>query len=294
MPRTPSPLRYPGGKTKLYSLVRRIISDNGLLGETYIEPFAGGAGLAIKLLLNNDVKRIVLNDFDPAIYAFWYCTLHEPQAMCEFVNSVDISMTEWEKQREIYRNQDQHSQLDVAKAVLFLNRTNVSGVITGGVIGGKEQTGKNGISARFNRTELVRKITEIASYSGKIDLYNLDASDFIQTVLPHYYKVFINFDPPYVEKGGQLYKNSFTDGDHEALRDCIAKCRRKWMVTYDVCELVAKLYGDFRGGKIEINYSAKDVRKAKEYIFFSSNLVIPQNVMIEENDEINNENEMAI
>ena len=287
MPRTPSPLRYPGGKTKLYSLVRKIISENDLLGETYIEPFAGGAGLALKLLLNNDVKRIVLNDFDPAIYAFWYSTLHHSTAMCEFVNSVDLSMTEWEKQRYIYLNQDKYSQLDVAKAVLFLNRTNVSGVITGGVIGGKKQNGKYGLSARFNRTELVRKITEIASYSGRIDLYNLDASDFVNSVLPHYYKVFINFDPPYVEKGGQLYKNFFTEGDHEALRNCIARCRRKWMVTYDVCNLVATLYGEYRGGKIEINYSAKDVRKAEEYIFFSHNLVVPTMVILDKtNDDI--------
>lgn len=281
MPRTPSPLRYPGGKTKLYSLVRKIIADNSLLGETYIEPFAGGAGLALKLLLNNDVKRIVLNDFDPAIYAFWYCTLHEPQAMCDFVESVDLSMSEWEKQREIYRNQNEHSQIELAKAVLFLNRTNVSGVITGGVIGGKEQTGKNKISARFNRSELVKKITEIASYSDRIDLYNLDAIAFIRTVLPHYYKVFINFDPPYVEKGGQLYKNSFTARDHEALRNCIANCRRKWIVTYDVCELVASLYSGYRGGKIEINYSAKDVRKANEYIFFSKNLIIPDLITLQ-------------
>ena len=282
MPCTPSPLRYPGGKTKLYSLVRKMISENGLLGETYIEPFAGGAGLALKLLLNNDVKRIVLNDFDPAIYAFWHSTLYNSEAMCEFVDSVDLSMVEWENQRTVYLNQDKHSQLEVAKAVLFLNRTNVSGVITGGVIGGKEQKGKDGIAARFNRSELKRKIREISSNSDRIDLYNLDAIEFINSILPHYYKVFINFDPPYVEKGGQLYKNSFTEGDHEALRNCIARCRRKWIVTYDICDLVAKLYKEYRGGKIEVNYSAKNVRKAKEYIFFSHNLVVPPAVVIEE------------
>ena len=282
MPCTPSPLRYPGGKTKLYTLVRSLIETNGLIGETYIEPFAGGAGLALKLLLKNDVKRIVLNDFDPAIYAFWDCVLHEADALCEFVETVDISMNEWETQHNIYLNQDEHSRIELAKAVLFLNRTNVSGVITGGVIGGKDQNGKYGIDARFNRTELARKIRLIASYKDRIDLYNLDAIDFINTVLPHYYKVFINFDPPYVDKGGQLYKNSFTEADHEALKNCIARCRRKWMVTYDVCELVGKLYRSYRGGKVEIYYSAKDVRKAKEYIFFSDNLNVPNTIALEE------------
>lgn len=255
-----------------------------------------------KQMSEEDIK---LQYITPAITSKWNvkkiameakvtdCTLHESKAMCQFVKSVDLSMTEWENQREIYRNPEKYTRLDVAKAVLFLNRTNVSGVITGGVIGGKEQTGKNGIGARFNRDELVRKITEIASCADKIDLYNLDASEFIKTILPHYYKVFINFDPPYVEKGGQLYKNSFTEGDHEALRNCIARCRRKWMVTYDVCDLVATLYSEYRGGKIEINYSAKEVRKAKEYIFFSPNLVIPQNVIIEEHEEPDAEGEIA-
>lgn len=286
MPCTPSPLRYPGGKTKLYSLVRSLIEANQLIGETYVEPFAGGAGLAIKLLLNGDVKRIVLNDFDPAIYAFWHAVLHDSESLCRFVETVDVTIPEWEKQRNIYLNQGSYSSIDVAKAVLFLNRTNVSGVITGGVIGGKEQTGKYDISARFNRVELMRKIKAIASYADRIDLYNLDATEFISNRLPHYYKVFVNFDPPYVEKGGQLYKNSFTEADHENLRDCIARCRRKWIVTYDVCDLVSKLYRNYRGGKIDIYYSAKDVRKAKEFIFFSDNLLLPDSIAYESKGEM--------
>ena len=60
MPSSFSPLRYPGGKSQLYDYVKRIIDYNDLLGETYVEPFAGGAGLAMKLLLNNDVKRMIM------------------------------------------------------------------------------------------------------------------------------------------------------------------------------------------------------------------------------------------
>lgn len=275
MPYTPSPLRYPGGKVKLYSFVRSILEVNGLIGETYIEPFAGGAGLAIKLLLQNDVKRIVLNDYDHAIYAFWDSVLHHSQDLIDYLSTVQITIDEWEKQRKVYLNQEEYSPTDLAKAVLFLNRTNVSGVITGGVIGGKDQTGKYKLDARFNRAELARKIRAIAERSNRIDLYNLDAQDFIANDLHHYYKVLINFDPPYVEKGGQLYKNSFTTDGHKALRDSIVKCKRKWIVTYDMCEEVAALYGAFRGGTIETYYSANDVRRAQEYVFYSNNLILP-------------------
>ena len=275
MPNTPSPLRYPGGKAKLYSFVRSILVANGLIGETYIEPFAGGAGLAIKLLLQDDVKRIVLNDYDYAIYTFWDYVLHHSHELIDYLSNVQITIDEWEKQRRVYLNQSDYSAADLAKAVLFLNRTNISGVITGGVIGGKEQTGKYKLDVRFNRDDLARKIQSIAQRANRVDLYNLDAQDFLANNLRHYYKVLINFDPPYVEKGGQLYKNSFTLEGHRALRDSIAKCKRRWIVTYDMCEEVAALYGAFRGGTIDTYYSAKDVRRAQEYVFYSNNLILP-------------------
>lgn len=276
MPLTPSPLRYPGGKTKLYTHVKNIIQVNDLLCETYIEPFAGGAGLALKLLMNNDVKRIVINDLDYAIYSFWYCLLNNTDELCDFVSNISLSIEEWDRQHEIYINKDNYSQLEVAKATLYLNRTNVSGVIKGGVIGGREQKGNYKIDARFNRVELTKKIRAIANLKSRIDVYNLNAIDFLKNdVLGHYYKVFINFDPPYVQKGGQLYKNSFSTKDHEILRDHIAKCKRKWIVTYDICNLVSDLYSQFRSDTIDIYYTANGVKKAKEYIFYSNNLIIP-------------------
>lgn len=128
----------------------------------------------------------------------------------------------------------------------------------------------------------MRKVRTIAALSDRIDLYNLDAIDFLQYELRHYYKAFINFDPPYVIKGGKLYKNAFTVEDHRILRDCIARCHRKWIVTYDVCDFVSELYAKFRKSTLDIYYSANNVRTAKEYIFFSDNLVLPDNINLTE------------
>ena len=266
MPTTPSPLRYPGGKVKLYKFVKKILDLNNLHG-TYIEPFAGGAGLAIKLLLNNDVKRIVINDSDLAIYSFWQCVLYHTEELCQFIETVPITYDEWIQQREIYLNQSQYSETEIGKAAFFLNRTNVSGILKGGIIGGKNQTGTFPMCARFNRVELIKKVNRIAACSDKIDVYNLDALDFLSPrIMRHYYKVLINFDPPYVEKGGQLYMNSFTEEDHRKLRDAITNCSRKWIATYDVCDLTASLYKSFRGSFVDITYSANGTRKSKEYI----------------------------
>lgn len=274
-----SPLRYPGGKAKLYAYVKDLLRTNNMLGETYIEPFAGGCGLALKLLLNGDVKRIIINDLDPAIYSFWYCVLNQTEPLCQLIESTPITPAEWRRQKSIYMNGLQNNILEYGFATFFLNRTNVSGVLMGGMIGGESQTGTYKIDARFNRSELVSRIKEVAKHKDKIILTNLDAKELLSSEnLKHYYKVFINLDPPYVKKGRQLYKNAFTLDDHWELCNIISNCSRKWIVTYDVCDFISTLYGQYRSSYLNINYSVRGNRKAKEYIFFSPNLELPPQI----------------
>lgn len=281
MPSTYSPLRYPGGKTKFYEYVKELLKCNDMLGETYMEPFAGGAGLALKLLLNNDVKRIVINDYDPAIYSFWHSILHETEAFCELVNMTPVTTEEWKKQREIYINHSGEISLEVGFATFFLNRTNVSGVIKGGIIGGHEQQGLYKIDARYNAQNLVHKIKNIAEKKEQIVLLNQDAKELLRPQqLRRFYKTFINLDPPYVKKGAQLYKNAFTESDHRELSELISNCNRKWIVTYDICPLVADLYQGFRSSYLDVTYSVNMSKKAKEYIFFSNNLIVPDRIML--------------
>lgn len=281
MPNTDSPLRYPGGKTKFYAYVRSLLECNDLLGETYIEPFAGGAGLALKLLLNDDVSRIVINDFDPAIYAFWYSILNNTYEFCEMVLNAPLTTEEWTRQREIYSSFDTTQLLELGFSTFFLNRTNVSGVVKGGLIGGQNQNGKYKLDARFNRENLVAKINAIASYKEQIILLNQDAKEFLQpNQLRRFYKTFINLDPPYVKKGAQLYKNAFTEKDHRELCELIKQCKRKWIVTYDVCPLIAELYSAYRSSYLDVTYSVQNSKKAQEYIFFSNNMALPNEILL--------------
>ena len=283
MPSTYSPLRYPGGKSKFYDYIKEVLKCNDLIGQTYIEPFAGGAGLALKLLLNDDVKRIVINDFDPAIYSFWHSILYEAETFCDLINSVPITLDEWKKQRGIYIAQGNTISLELGFAVFYLNRTNVSGVIKGGVIGGQEQKGANKINARFNKHNLIDKITRISNRKDQIVLLNQDAKELLQ---PHqmrrFYKSFINLDPPYVKKGTQLYKNAYTEQDHRDLCKLVSNCNRKWVVTYDICPLIAELYKDYRSSYLDVTYSIQTSKKAQEYIFFSNNLHLPKSIILRE------------
>lgn len=279
MPKTFSPLRYPGGKSKLYDFVLAILKENNLLGQTYFEPFAGGAGLALKLLLKDQVRRIIINDYDHSIYAFWYSILNYTEEFCEKIKITDVTLDEWDKQKEIY-NSHNCNTFEQGFSTFFLNRTNRSGVIKGGMIGGRSQDGDYLINARYNKEDLISKIKSIADKKNQIILTNMDAKELIESdFLNHYYKLLINFDPPYVIKGSQLYKNSFTENDHRELYKAISKCKRKWIVTYDICPLITELYSNFRSNKIDIQYTVNKNLKAKEYVFYSNNLILPKELL---------------
>ncbi|MGI6085614.1 MAG: DNA adenine methylase [Acetivibrionales bacterium] len=275
MPRTESPLRYPGGKTKLYNLIKPIISQN-IFGnnKTYIEPFAGGSGLALKLLHNGDVDRLVLNDIDYCIYCFWDACLHNADEICSLIEDSKINIDTWNEKREIYKQPEEHSCLEVGFATLFMNRCNVSGVICGGPIGGYNQTGSYKLDARFNKDELIRKILRIYKNRDYIKFYNEDAKNFIQN-LPldcRYNETILNIDPPYVKKGPLLYKNSFSIDDHSELAQIIQAVEYKWIVTYDECDTIYNLYSNFRKEIITLKYSVGHSRSGRELMIYSDDI----------------------
>ena len=275
---TISPLRYPGGKAKLYQYVKDILIENSLDGSaTYIEPFAGGAGLAIKLLFNGNVKRVIINDLDPAIYCLWFVMLNKTEEFCNLIDEAELTVDEWREQKRIYKNSDNQDILKFGFSAFYLNRTNISGVIKGGVIGGLEQKGSYKIDARFNKERLKTYIREIAKKKDKITILNMDANDLMnEAIISKYNKVFVFFDPPYVKKGAQLYQNSFNEVDHTNLYKTISKCTKRWITTYDMSVLIEDLYSKYKSSKIRLGYSVKTNRKENELIFFSNNLKVPQ------------------
>lgn len=274
MPTTLSPLRYPGGKTKLYDKVVSILKQNKLRDMIYVEPFCGGCGLAIKLLLSDNVASIIINDINPAIYAFWYCVLNKTEELCSLITKCDITIEERDKQILILEDINNHSTIDIGFATLFLNRTNVSGILDAGPIGGREQAGKDKLDARFKKNVLKDKILSVADKKQKISLYNLDVIDFISEVVPKYEssRLFLNFDPPYVKKGQELYLNHFSLEDHIKLRDKVSECNQYWIVTYDYNETILDLYSSFDHERIQLNYSAGTKKKGEELIIYSDRL----------------------
>lgn len=274
MPVTKSVLRYPGGKTQLSEFVNHLININNIINPIYCEPFSGGSGVSMELLLSNRVKSIILNDYDPAIYSVWYAILHESDRLINDIQTISITMEEWFKQKEIYEklksNQEYSYQLGFA--TLFLNRTNRAGIIMGGPIGGYKQESNYKLDCRFNRANICKKISTIALQKHRIQLYNYDATDLIHIVLQqcNAQELFIFFDPPYYKQGNKLYKNAFTHNEHVMLYQAIREMDNyHWITTYDHCDEIAHIYNDLPAYTYTLQYSAQTARKEREYLFAS-------------------------
>ena len=271
-----SPLRYPGGKRKLANFLKLVLSSNRLHDVHYIEPFAGGASVALSLLFEEYAERVTINDLDPSIFSFWKACTTQTEELCEKIRSCEVTLGEWEKQREIQLSKEPKSNLDLAFSTFFLNRTNRSGIIWGGVIGGKNQEGKWKIDARFNREDLIQRIRKIGRFSSRILVSNQDASNMLSNAQKDLTdSQFYYLDPPYFEKGSELYLNHFSDTDHKKLAEAIANLERPWIVSYDNQPRIQQLYDRFRTVTYDLSYSAQDRYKGKEIIVFSNCLEIP-------------------
>ena len=273
-----SPLRYPGGKGALANFMKLVVLKNKLCNGHYIEVYAGGAGIAWPLLFEEYIQRVHINDLSRSIYAFWKAVLFTPEELCKLICDIPVTIEEWYRQREKQGNPEKHSALELAFSTFFLNRTNRSGIITGGVIGGKKQDGRWRLDTRFNKRDLIARIERIARYSKQISLYNLDAVEFITKVLPSLPKrALVYLDPPYYSKGDDLYENRYRHQDHMKVAKLLIRwTRHPWIVSYDTVPEIISLYQEYRSLRYKISYSAQTRYAGSEIMFFHPSLVIPR------------------
>lgn len=272
-----SPLRYPGGKNCIFKFVSSLFYENQLIGSSYAEPYAGGAGLALRLLFDEYVDRIYINDFDKSIYAFWKVVTERSDEFCAWISDVCISVDSWEYYKSIQENKDSVSSLELAKSTFFLNRTNISGVIKGGVIGGLEQKGKYKIDARFNKDALIQRIEKIARFNNRIIVSNKDGVAFLKKMDGRKEDIFIYLDPPYFQKGARLYMNFYVEKDHKKLSRYVGKLNKKWMVSYDNHEFILNLYSERKKLTHKLSQSASN-RVGDEVLVFSDNVIFEESI----------------
>lgn len=271
-----SPLRYPGGKLKVADYIKHLFEVNDLCDGTYVEPYAGGASVALTLLFCEYASKIKINDIDRSIYAFWHSVLNETEALCRMISDTPVNMEIWRAQRNVQAKKLEVGLLELGFSTFFLNRTNRSGILNGGVIGGKNQNGSFKIDARYNKTELIERIENVADYSDRIELTSMDAIELIKSYkrTPSA-KTLVYLDPPYFVKGRDLYLNYYNDDDHKAIANAIKKYKGKWIISYDSMPFIKELYKGYRHKEYYLSYSAGNPTKGKEIMFFSEGLVVP-------------------
>lgn len=286
------PLRYPGGKSKLTQFVGHILDLNSVDG-TYIEPFAGGAGVALNLLYSHKVATIVINDLDDGVHSFWSTVLTEPDFLIEriretpfdYINPSHMPDSEtlqsiWKHHHSQYFRNKYHSTREKAYDFFMLNRMNVSGIINAGPIGGTSQIGLYNISSRFNKTTLIERIERVYSYRDRIILTNFEASHFLQRLsqgeICDTHNSLIYLDPPYYVQGKNLYNCYATDRIHTLVAERLLDSDWNWILTYDIAPQIDALYPSNKIQKYtyHIQYSANKKGNFQEYLFASKDIAV--------------------
>jgi len=271
-----TPLRYPGGKSRLSNFMRLVLKENNLVGGHYVEPYAGGAGVAFNLLFTGYASHIHLNDINKSIYSFWHVVLFNTDNICRLIYDTPVDIDNWFRQKEVQAHPERHSILELGFSTFFLNRTNRSGIISGGVIGGKCQQGYWKLNARYNKASLISRIEKISRFSDDISIYNLDAAQFIAGIVPTLSaQSIIYLDPPYYNRGSDLYENHYKYDDHIRISNLVGDISSRWIVSYDNTPEIRGMYQRYRSVLYELSYSAADRYKGAEIMFFSDNLLVP-------------------
>ena len=270
-----SPLRYPGGKASMTPLLRALRHLNDIDDLPVAEPFAGGAGASLSLLYADDATEIHINDFDPAIYDFWWSAVHDSTRLLHYLDTVPISVEEWQRWRAVYHDAGA-SRLRRGFAAFYLNRCNRSGIIKdGSVIGGLDQRGAWTIGARFNRHGLRERLEQLAVFADRIHVTGNDGIDFLRAADPARTMWFV--DPPYYAKGPTLYMNGLDPAYHERLAQTLAaRQNAAWVLTYDDCPEIRALYSDWAAVRpFSLRYVAAERRNGNEVLITPRWMRIP-------------------
>ncbi|WP_270431043.1 DNA adenine methylase [Anaerostipes hominis (ex Lee et al. 2021)] len=272
-----NPLRYPGAKSKLSDYIQNLILLNNLDGCTFYEPYAGSAAISFKLLENDIVSKVKINELDPLIYYFWLSVMHYTEDLIDLIRNTPVCLETWHE-KSLYRNKDfllDKAPVEIGFAGLFLNRTNFSGILKANPLGGLKQTSKYTIDCRYNKDKLIKSISQLSKYRDKVDIYNLDAITFMQkeTRYKRNHSTFVYIDPPYFDKGPSLYRYSYNTNMHHSLSTYIKRKGFPWLISYDDQPEIRKMYKSRNQQQIYLDYSVKTSKKGRELLI--SNLEIP-------------------
>ncbi len=251
--------RYPGGKKKLVSQIAgriRCYYDEKMCWNRveYVEPFAGSLSVGLTLLNYKIIKNVCINDKDPGISALWTSVLRYPEKLCEYISYFSPTTEAFYNYKKYFGDIKSVSKeekkatricVEIGFRKLALHQMSYSGlgVKAGGPIGGKTQNSNYKIGCRWNPKLLKKNINKYHNLLVKTILrYKKCSSYGWLKILNDCKDSFIYLDPPYYEKGSELYQFSFSEYNHKKLSEVLKKIKYPWLLSYDYADEIKELY----------------------------------------------------
>lgn len=281
-----SPLRYPGGKARMTQWLLGVLDNNRCTrmdAEIWVEPFAGGAGAGLTALENGTVSETWLVEAHPAVAAFWQSVVEDNEAMARRIEAVVPTLALFEEAREMVAaglTGEGVNRLDLGVAAFIVNRCSRSGMVLPNVgpIGGKSQTGRYTIAARWNGPSLAERLRRIGLYGSKLKIITGDGIEHLEHLPGSGIEdeMFLFVDPPYIGVGNRLYAQGMQKSDHDRLAAAL-KALPFWVLTYDAHPDVLGLYPpeDHQVMEFEIPHSINQSHIGSEYLVAPLGVEIP-------------------
>lgn len=242
--------------------------------EVWLEPFAGGAGAALKMLADDAVPEAWIVERNPAVAAFWRA-LAGPEAadLVARVESTTPTLDCFLEARECVATAldgERMERLDLAYAAFVVNRCSRSGMILPNVgpIGGKAQQGRHTVASRFHPGRLAERLRAAAALTDRLRVFEGDGITYIEDLADSGIadEVFVFVDPPYIEVGNGLYAEGMGLADHQRLAAALNECPSPWVLTYDVHAAVPDLYSEHSIREFAIPHTAHRSRVDTELL----------------------------
>jgi DNA adenine methylase len=272
-----NPLRYPGSKADFLRTFHGILTGSKYDGLPLVEPYAGSAAISLGLLELGAIPKATLIERDPLLFAFWTCVFEKPKRLVDRFLDLPISLDTWAKLQRLLTVEapTARNMLDLAVAALFFNRTNFSGILHGGPIGGMSQSSKYKIDCRTNKSDIVARICQISEFDSLVTVKFGDGLAWIKKD-SNRDNIFYYIDPPYFVMGDRLYRYYFSHKDHKALAAALGGVRFPWILSYDTHYVIEFLYQDWNLRRHSFLYSAKSSKHHSELVI--ANFDLPENL----------------
>lgn len=245
-----SPLRYPGGKSRLAPFIGELILNENI--KEFREPMVGGGSVFLYIhTLLPDIKYSI-GDIDPDVANFWLTLRDQSNDLIGFISTNKNNLIDVKTIKEFKWKEDVVSQ--AAKFYIY-NRTSFSGLTYQGGLS------EDAIKERFT----AKSISQLRQVSEVIQNIDIRCEDYCRSLMGEGKGVLLYLDPPYFNNPkSNLYK-THKDFDHNTLAIELRICKHKWILSYDNAEKIVNLYKQYNILPVKVQYGMDNIggRKSK-------------------------------